>query len=172
MNAIQLLREMHADTKVRFKLILAADDPSAALEQWRALQPLLDLHERLEDELVYTPVADESGSGTPLGDWDLQHESDVALVKQLIASVDEADAKTPDWRMRVARVMDALSRHVMDEEGLIFGRIEQLWGPARLETVGAQLQQSLQASRPAAAGNGSARRSPKREAAASARRRK
>jgi hypothetical protein len=28
----------------------------------------------------------------------------------------------------------------MDEEGQIFGRIQQLWGPERLEQAGAQMQ--------------------------------
>jgi len=36
--------------------------------------------------------------------------------------------------------MDVLSKHVMDEEGQIFGRIEQVWGSARLEQVGQQMQ--------------------------------
>jgi hypothetical protein len=33
---------MHADTKVRFKLILAATDPAAAGEQWAALDRYCD----------------------------------------------------------------------------------------------------------------------------------
>ena len=145
MNAVQLLRQMHADTKVRLKVILGAEAPGTAVAKWRELQPLLDLHEQLEDQFVYTPVAEECGPGTPLGDWDIQHEADVSVVQELIKSVDQADPATPEWRMRVARVMDALSRHVMDEEGQIFGRIEQLWGPERLEMVGAAMEKAMQA---------------------------
>ena len=69
MNAVQLLRQMHADTKVRFKIILSATDTAVAGKQWAALQPMLELHEHLEDTYVYTPVAEECGPGTPLGDW-------------------------------------------------------------------------------------------------------
>ena len=145
MNAVQLLRQMHADTKVRFKVILAATDTTVAGEQWAALQPMLELHEKLEDTYVYTPVAEECGPGTPLGDWDLQHEADVAVVRELVEAVNQADPGTPEWRMRIGSVMDALSRHVMDEEGQILGRIEQLWGPDRLESVGAKMQQEITA---------------------------
>ena len=141
MNAIQLLRAMHADTKVRFKVILGSDDPSAAANQWQALQPLLDLHEQLEDQFVYTPVFEEFGPGTPLGDWHLQHESDVAFVKQLVQATGQLDPGTPEWRASVARIMDTMSKHVMDEEGQIFGRIEQVWGPERLAEVGTRMQQ-------------------------------
>ena len=143
MNAFELLRHMHADTRVRFKVILAAHDPGAALAEWRALRSLLELHEQLEDEFVYTPAAEESGPGTPLGDWDVQHEADVMLVQGLIASVDQADPATAEWRMSVAQLMDVVARHVMDEEGQIFGRIDQLWGPERLESVGAAMEQAL-----------------------------
>jgi hypothetical protein len=136
---------MHADTKVRFKVILAAEDPTVAGELWAVLQPMLEMHERLEDTYVYTPVAEECSPGTSLGDWDLQHESDVAIVRQLVEAVNQADPGTPEWRMRIGRVLDALSRHVMDEEGQIFGRIEQLWGPDRMESVGAKMQQEMTA---------------------------
>jgi hypothetical protein len=164
MNAVQLLRHMHADTKVRFKVILSTDDPSVAGEQWATLEPMLELHEHLEDTYVYTPVAEECGPGTPLGDWDLQHEADVAVVRDLVEAVNQADPGTPEWRMRIGRVMDALSRHVMDEEGQIFGRIEQLWGPDRLESAGAKMQREIAAT----TRGGTA----KRAAVASARRRR
>ena len=59
MHAIQLLRVMHSDAKMRFKLVLGADDAATAAEQWAALQPRLDLHERLEDEFLYTPLQAE-----------------------------------------------------------------------------------------------------------------
>jgi hypothetical protein len=140
-NALQLLRQMHADTKVQFKLILGSEDAGDAAVQWQALQPLLNLHEQLEDEFVYTPLFEEMGPGTTLGDWYLQHEADVAIVKHLIQVTDELDPAAPEWRMSIAHVMDTLSKHVMDEEGQIFGRIEQLWGPERLLQAGAQMQE-------------------------------
>jgi hemerythrin-like domain-containing protein len=151
MDAIRLLREMHADTKQRFKVILAATDPAAAHQLWEELQPLLDLHEQLEDQFVYDPIAEEMGPGTPLGDWASRHDADVALVKELIAATAALDPKRPEWRMSVARVMDTLSRHVMDEEGQIFGRIEQTWGPERLESVGADMSVRLGKSVPTTA---------------------
>jgi len=134
---------MHADTKFQFKVILAADDPAMAQKLFQELRPLLDLHEELEDQFVYGPIADEMGSGTPLGDWALRHDADVAVVKELIAATDAFESRQPEWRMAVAQVMDTLARHVTDEEGQIFGRIEQAWGPERLESVGAEMSARL-----------------------------
>jgi Hemerythrin HHE cation binding domain len=140
MNAIQLLRQMHADTKMRFKVILSSDDPAHAAEQWGELQSLLELHERLEDEFVYAPLFEEMGGGTPLGDWAVQHEADVATVKQFVEAADQFEPATPDWRTIIGTIVDALNKHVADEEGQIFGRIEQVWDARRLEEAGQQMQ--------------------------------
>jgi hypothetical protein len=140
MHAIKLLRGMHAETKVQFKIILGTDDPQLADQAWRALQPVLKLHEEIEDRFVYQPLQEESLPGTPLGDWAVHHDADVGLVERLILASGEPTPGTPEWRMCLAQVMDALSKHVMDEEGQIFGRIEQVWDTARLEKAGAQMQ--------------------------------
>ncbi len=140
MNAIQQLRTMHADTKVHFKLILGTDDAASAKVQWEALQPLLTLHEQLEDQFLYSPLFEEMGLGTPLGDWEIQHDADVAIVQELIQSANRLEAASPEWRMAIGRVMDALNKHVNDEEGQIFGPIEEVWGPERLDQAGKQMQ--------------------------------
>ena len=154
MNAIQQLRTMHADAKVHFKLILGNDDAASAKHQWETLQPLLTLHEQLEDRFLYTPLFEEMGPGTPLGDWEIQHDADVAIVRELIQSANQLDSASPKWRMAIGRVMDALNKHVNDEEGQIFGPIEEVWGPERLDQAGKQMQhlkeQSTAPSKPAA----------------------
>src|SRR4051794_26742858 len=129
MHALQLLREMHAEAKTRLRVILASEDASEADRLWRQLMPVLELHEQLEDQYVYTPVAGESGPGTPLGDWDVRHEADVAVVKRLIAELDQLAAGSAEWRQQLGTIADTLMRHVTDEEGQVFGRIEQFWGP-------------------------------------------
>jgi hypothetical protein len=145
MNAIQILRGMHADTKVRFKVILGIDDAQLANQEWLALQPLLKLHEEIEDQFVYGPLRQEFGPGTPLGDWEVRHDADVEFVEQLVEQSSQLAPGTPAWRMCVATIMDALSNHVMDEEGQIFGRVEQVWDAARLEQAGAQMQKLIDA---------------------------
>ncbi len=140
MNAIQILRQMHADTKMRFKILLGADDPREAAAQWQTLQSLLDLHEQMEDDFVYTPLFEEMGPGTPLGDWSFQHDADVAAVKQFIEATAQLDPSTPEWRATIGTIMDAMNKHVTDEEGQIFGRIEQIWEPSRLEQAGQGMQ--------------------------------
>ena len=144
---------MHSDTKFQLKSILGLPDPAEAQQLWLDLQPALDVHEELEDEFVYAPLAEEYGPGTPLGDWLGRHDSEVAIVKQLVANVEAQQAGTPESRMAVSQVADVLNKHVTDEEGQIFGRIQQAWDLDRLESVGAAIEEARaqKLSQPAAA---------------------
>jgi hypothetical protein len=143
MNVIHILRTMHADTKMRFKLVLGADDPATAGRLWAALQPVLKLHEDLEHQFVYGPLQQEMPSGTPLGDWEARHARDVTIVQQLIDASTSLKPGTFEWRTCVGQVMDALNKHVTDEEGQIFPRIEQVWDTGRLDQAGRQMQKLL-----------------------------
>jgi hemerythrin-like domain-containing protein len=153
---------MHADARASFRLILGAAEPVAAAQEWERLQPLLDLHERIEDQFVYTPLRAEQGPGTPLGDWDVQHEADVTAVKRLIAEVGQLQSGTPAWQMGVAAVFELLSKHVLIEENAIFGRIVQVWPAERLDQVGAEMEQAV------AQATKTSRRGSKQEAGARA----
>jgi hemerythrin-like domain-containing protein len=151
MNAIDLLREMHADTKVKLRVILGVDDPAEANTEWQALQPLLTLHEQLEDEHLYGPLHAQLPPGTRLGDWELIHDRDVAVVKQLVQHVNELQPGTPAWQMGIGQIVNALTKHVTEEEGQIFPRIEQVWNPQQLEAAGQQMQKLVTAKTPASA---------------------
>ena len=140
MHAIALLRSMHADARTQFKLILGTSPPTAAADAWAALQPVLDLHEEIEDRFVYGPVRDEAGPGTLLGDWAVQHDADVEMIKHHIEQVAQFGTGTPAWQMAIAASFELLSKHVLVEENEIFGRIEQLWGAKRLAQVGKEME--------------------------------
>jgi hypothetical protein len=150
MNAIRLLRAMHADVKTRLKIILGTADAARAQALWQELEPTLHLHEQLEDQFLYTPLLEELGPTSPLGEWEARHMAEVELAQDLIAVVNQLEAGTPEWRMAVGRVMDVLHKHVTNEEGQIFGRIEGLWDEPRLEQAGAQMVHMSTASQPAA----------------------
>jgi hypothetical protein len=148
MDAILLLRQMHADQKVRFKQILGTPDPTIAAQLWAELQPLLELHERIEDVFVYEPLAMQQGPDTPLGDWDVEHDVQVGEVKKLIAQADTLQPADPTWRTLVGTINAMLHRHIMEEEMEIFPRIDMLWPPAERERAGKQMQAEIARSAP------------------------
>jgi hemerythrin-like domain-containing protein len=101
---------------------------------------VLNLHERLEDQFVYGPLRDEVEADSLLGTWAVEHDEDVALIKQQLQQADGIKAGTPAWQMAVASAFELLSKHVLVEENEIFGRIEQRWSQERLADVGAQME--------------------------------
>ncbi len=135
-----LLRSMHTDARTQFKLILGGSPPAAGADAWAALQPVLDLHEQIEDRFVYGPLQQEVAPGTLLGDWAVQHDAEVELIKHHIQRVAQFETGTPGWQMAIAASFELVSKHVLVEENEIFGRIEQLWGPKRLAQVGKEME--------------------------------
>ena len=144
---------MHSDTKFQLKSILGIADPAEAQQLWLDLQPTLDLHEELEDEFVYAPLAEEYGPGTPLGDWLGRHDSEVAIVKQLVAKVEAQQAghaRVAHGRQPGCRCAEQ-ARH--RRGGPDLGRVQQAWDLDRLESVGAAIEEAKaqKLSQPAAA---------------------
>ncbi|MBV9170376.1 MAG: hemerythrin domain-containing protein [Chloroflexi bacterium] len=142
MRATQFLRTMHADQKRRFKVLLSAP-PAEAQRLWTELQPVLNLHEQIEDTLLYTPMREQHGPGTPLGDWHDEHERQVDLVKAMIADVGSLDAADPRWRMTVGKINDLLHKHIMEEELEVFPRVDQALGDEQSQQIGDRMQSML-----------------------------
>ena len=69
MNAIQLLKNDHETAKRMFGQIQAARAEQRG-ELWAKLKPELKVHEQMEEEALYGPVAREVGSrDQTLKDW-------------------------------------------------------------------------------------------------------
>jgi hemerythrin-like domain-containing protein len=133
---------MHAEQKRRFKRILAAD-PDLALTLWQELQPLLTLHEQIEDELLYRPLLEQQGLGTPLGDWQPEHRTQVDAVQALVADSTQFPPADPRWCLCLAKIHDLLHKHIMEEELEVFPRVDQALGPDQSRRIGEQMQSML-----------------------------
>jgi hypothetical protein len=134
---------MHADQKRRFKRVLAAP-PAQARQLWDELQPLLTLHEQIEDSLLYKPMLEQHGPGTPLGDWNAEHAAQVDLVKALLADLSAVDPAEPRWKLSVGKIHDLLHKHIMEEELEVFPRVDQALTPEQSDQVGSRMQSMLE----------------------------
>jgi hemerythrin-like domain-containing protein len=140
-DAIMLLMHMHREAKQQFSAILGASDNQRALQMWQRLQPVLKVHEQMEEQYLYDPLRAQQGAESELGKWEPQHERDVEQVEALIASADTLDANSGSWRDQIRRIADTLSQHIAEEESTIFPRIQQVWSPDQLQRAGQQMQQ-------------------------------
>jgi hypothetical protein len=143
MDATRFLRRMHADQKMQFKRVLSSPDAAQAARLWQALQPVLTLHEEIEDMHLYRPMLRDQGLATPLGDWQVRHDLQVQAVKAMIAEADKLEPGDALWRMSIAKIHDMLQKHIMEEELEVFPRVDQAWDLPHRQQIGEDMQAML-----------------------------
>ena len=141
MDAIQFLKQEHEKAKAAFGKVLKAP-PETREQLWTALQPELEVHEQIEDEAVYEPLAHDAGkTDSKLADWRKTHQHEVGKVEGLIKDMTELDPEDASWLTKLKAVHASLERHIREEEQDIFPRIAKLWDDKKLKQVGADLKE-------------------------------
>jgi hypothetical protein len=135
MDAITFLKQQHETAKQAFEEIeQASPDERGAL--WDKLAPELRLHEEIEEEHLYGPVARDAAGDAKLASWPKRHEDEVAEADELMEQIDGSPAEDPEWLALVRRLKSALDKHIQQEEGDIWPRIERVWDRKHLEQAG------------------------------------
>ena len=139
MQAIKLLKEEHGKAKAAFQEIAAAAAPQRGA-LWKKLRPELELHEKMEETHLYGPVAREVQGDRSLADWESAHHHEVQEAEGLIKEIDHLQPADSKWLATVKKLHGALEQHIRKEEQEIWPKIEQLWGPSRLEEAGRKME--------------------------------
>lgn len=136
MDALEVLRQMHVEAKSAFKKIESAS-PTERGGLWAALQPQLEVHERIEERFVYDPVAADAGGEDPvLARWEEEHEAQVADADTVMARIDAGEPTSDTWLREVSSLAATLEEHIAHEEEDIWPRIKSLWSTEQLEAAG------------------------------------
>ena len=143
MNAIEILHEMHEEAKATF-MKLEQCDPKERQHIWHELQPILIIHEDMEEQFLYHPVAQELGDRDEmLKDWELKHGHQVQEAESKISSLNFADITGNDWLEMLRGLKMALEQHIQTEEGEIWPRIQQMWDGQKLDRAGEGIKARL-----------------------------
>ena len=139
MQAIQVLKQEHGKAKAAFQELEAAPAPvRGAL--WRKLRPELELHENMEEMHLYGPAAREAQGDLTLADWEQTHRREVQEAEGLMKEIGRLEPSDDKWLATVKKLHGALEQHIRKEEQEIWPRIERMWGAARLEEAGRQME--------------------------------
>lgn len=145
MDVIQMLKQQHEEAKSAFSKL----EQAPAAERgglWTKLQPELKAHEQYEEQFVYEPiVTDAQGRDATLVSWHEHHQTEVREADGLIAEVGRHDSASETWLAAVRTLKSALERHIQEEEGDIWPRIQQVWPSQKREEVGRQVEGAKQA---------------------------
>lgn len=149
-DAIDLLTQMHSEAKDKFQQILIIDSPSERQQMWQQFQPVLKVHEQMEDTYLYGPLSRERPAGSELAHWEPQHDHEVDAIERLIGQLNRIDPADQMWPTTLEQIRSRLSEHIAEEEGTIFPRIRTVWGEGQLRDAGQKMSEMLHARIPSA----------------------
>ena len=153
MDALDILKQMHMDAKAAFKKIAVAH-PSERGGLWAKLHPQLELHEQIEEQFVYDPVARDVGPrDAVLARWEHEHEAQVRDADALMGRIARLDPGNAGWLQAVTSLASTLEGHIRHEEDDIWPRIRTGWGAEQLTQAG----RLVEAAKSAAAAGASAK---------------
>ena len=142
MDAIEFLQQEHQKAKRAFDTLLAAA-PAERGALWSELKPELGVHEKIEEQCLYGPIARDGASNPALSEWvSDRHQDEVYEVEGLIKETEGLDPKDGRWLATVRQIKAALENHIRQEEQDIFPRIGRMWDRTRLEEAGREMRKS------------------------------
>ena len=133
-----LLKQDHREVEDLFSKFESTGDSTIA-EQ---ICEELDLHTRVEEEVVYPPLRSDVQGGPGMAE---HAEKEHAEARQIIGRIRQT--KDADHlRELVLELKHAVEEHVTEEENEVFPKMENEMGAARLEEIGAEAEELKAAS--------------------------
>lgn len=137
MDALEELREMHVAAKDAFRRIESTSDVTQRAGMWAKLRSELELHEKIEEQFVYDPVARDVGSRDALlRAWEKEHEQQARSADAMIDEIGKHDPRDAMWIESFRALVEMMDTHIAHEEREIWPKIRSEWGEQNLEKAG------------------------------------
>jgi hypothetical protein len=108
MDAIQFLKQEHERAKRAFATLLGTP-PAERGARWSELVPELKVHEKIEEQCLYGPIARDGASDPALSAWVTdRHQDEVHEVEGLIEEMESLDPEDERWLLTVRQIKAAL----------------------------------------------------------------
>lgn len=136
MNAIEFLKEEHANANEKFQEIEHAGMDTRG-DLWKELKSELKVHEHIEDEFLFGPLSkDPKANGTPVAQFQARQDKDVAELEKAIAALDAIEPSKAEWLTQLKAIHTTLAGHIKVEETEILPGIAKIWDAPKLEQAG------------------------------------
>jgi hemerythrin superfamily protein len=139
MNAIDLLKEQHAALKALFKKIGKAEEADEKEELFTKIADDLAVHAAIEEKYFY-PATKTTRTEELLREAVEEHLSQ----KRVIADLLDCPPDDPQFDAKIKVLMDAVQRHMEEEENDLFPKVKKLLDKDQLKTLGAQMEETAE----------------------------
>ena len=137
MDALELLTQQHREAKDLFKQIEQTEDPKQGRQLFDRLKAKLQLHEDLEERLLYPRLkAEEAFTDEVLESYQEHHVMDV-----LLREISGLTMGSEDFHPKVKVLEENTLHHAEEEEeGKLFPQVRKAWSTARLQEIGLEME--------------------------------
>jgi hypothetical protein len=139
MNALTLLKEDHDRVK---KMLAEGEQTTERAEKTRTelymrLKSDLQIHERMEEEILYPALKEQPKSEDIAYEGFEEHH----VVDEIFAELEETPVDSPEWTAKFKVAKENLEHHIEEEEGEMFRLTRQLFSDDELEQMGMRMQE-------------------------------
>lgn len=144
MKATEFLKQQHQEVKKLFQQLQKADDSTRRQALLEEISENLEAHMRIEEEIFYPALRE--GSTTKKVQQEMVPEAyeEHHVVKLVLNDLPGIDPQDERFQAKVTVLQELVEHHVEEEETEMFKAAEKL-GVSRLNELGEQLEQEMQA---------------------------
>lgn len=129
-DVVDLIMNDHREVERMFEQLRS--DPSSRPGLTPVLTTLLTAHSRAEESQVYPAAISEAGETEEVSHSQAEH----AEADQLLADLAACDPEGPDYDEVLAKLVEAITHHVEEEEAKVLPGLRQALEPSRLDELG------------------------------------
>ncbi len=138
MDAIELLKQDHADVREMFQKIEVGSNAAQGKTLFDKIYHALSIHAIVEEQVFYPAIAKYPGFSGLLQDAYKEH----AEAKRAMGEISNLDSTSSEWRSKVEKLHKDIEHHVKDEEEKLFPKLQQAMSAAELKLLGTELKEA------------------------------
>lgn len=138
-DAVQLLREQHAEVTALFMKLLRISSPRTSAEIFRAIDARLRDHTVIEETIFYPAFRERAREHGRSEIARALHEHDE--IKTLLGRIEQTSSAEYSFRHQVGELQRAVKNHVLEEESVILPQAQRLFSESELDDMAQRMLQ-------------------------------
>jgi hemerythrin superfamily protein len=139
MNVQDVIRQDHQRVNILFMEIERSDDPQKCQEYFAQIYQALTVHAEAEEQTVYPTVRPFYGE-----DNTQELFAEQAEMKQMLNQIKALDPSSPEFKVKIRQLKEAVMDHVRQEESTMFAAIRDNCSEAQQEQMATQFKAAKQ----------------------------
>ncbi len=140
MDALKLLKQDHEMVK---KMLAEGEQTTERADKTRTqlfarLKSELEIHERIEEEVLYPALRDHPKSKEIAYEAYEEHH----VVDEILAELEMTPTSSPEWGAKFTVAKENLEHHIEEEEGEMFKRARKSMSQDMLDDLGRRMRQA------------------------------